>query len=127
MAKDEVISRHKEGRLFMIERINRNDGITVLKLKGKLATFQCDDIEKEFNQVTEDDVKKIILDMSELTYISSSGLRLILILGQKIKNKSGCLVISSLTDLVFSVFQTTKFDKLFNIVPDIKSAEEMMK
>ncbi len=111
----------------MIERINRNDGITVFKLKGKLATFQCDDIEKEFNKVTEEGIKKIILDMSELTYISSSGLRLILILGQKIKNKSGCLVISSLTDLVLNVFKTTKFDKLFNIVSDIKSGEEMMK
>ena len=57
----------------------------------------------------------IVLDCSELTYISSSGLRLFLTLRKAAAVKGGRVVIRNINDDIRSVFMMTGFLNLFEI------------
>ena len=57
----------------------------------------------------------IILDCSELAYISSSGLRLFLTLRKAAANKGGNVIVKSISDDIRQVFMMTGFLNLFKI------------
>jgi anti-sigma B factor antagonist len=80
----------------------------VLALSGRLDTVNAPLLERKIKQ-WENDITEIILDFSELEYISSMGLR-VLLQAQKItKEKNQRLVIQNVKDAVREVFQMTGF------------------
>ena len=61
--------------------------------------------------------KNIVLDCTNLEYISSSGLRLFLTLRKAVAAKGGSLVIKHINDEIRNVFTLTGFFSLFDIRP----------
>ena len=59
--------------------------------------------------------KNLTLILDQLTYVSSSGLRVFLNLRKEVIAKGGNLVLKNLTDEVHSVFTMTGFIKIFTI------------
>lgn len=64
---------------------------TVINLSGQLDTLTSIDLEKEIAPILQGEVQTVVLNGAELTYISSAGLRLLLMLQKGMKNKGGCL------------------------------------
>ena len=56
---------------------------TVICLSGQLDTLSSPDLEKEITNILEGNAQNVVLDGGKLTYISSAGLRLLLILQKK--------------------------------------------
>ena len=65
--------------------------------------------------IDDNDIKNLILDFSDITYISSMGLRIVLELYQKM-SKIGSLKIENVDEQVLNVFKMTGFTKFLNIV-----------
>lgn len=84
-----------------------------LLLNGRLDTITSPVLDAKINEVI-GDAKKLILDLSELDYISSAGLRVLLGALQSMENK-GEMVVRNLTASVSEVFELTGFARLFNI------------
>ena len=84
-----------------------------LKLEGRLDTITAPDLEARINEVV-GDAKKLILDLADLAYISSAGLRVLLGAAQQMEDK-GEMVVRNLTPAVREVFKLTGFLKLFII------------
>lgn len=82
-------------------------------LEGRLDTITSPELDSKINEVI-GDAKKLILDFSELEYISSAGLRVLLGALQTMEGK-GEMVIRNLTAPVHEVFELTGFSRLFNI------------
>ncbi|MCQ2965047.1 MAG: STAS domain-containing protein [archaeon] len=85
----------------------------VIKLTGRLDTNTA----PELNKTIKDDLKDIeelIYNLSELIYISSAGLRVIL-LTQKIMSKQGSMKIINTQDIVMEVFKATGFTEIIDI------------
>ena len=82
-------------------------------LKGRLDTLTSPDLEARINEVV-DDATKLILDLTDLEYISSAGLRVLLGAAQAMEDK-GEMVVRNLTQSVLEVFELTGFSHLFNI------------
>lgn len=61
-----------------------------------------------------DDVKELVLDFEKLEYISSAGLR-VLLLAQKIMNKQGSMVICNVCSDIKEVFDITGFSDILTI------------
>ncbi len=95
--------------------INReiNNGVYTIFLKGKLDTLSSPMLDSEVTKI-EHDITKVVLDMSGCDYISSSGLRSILILAKKMEG-NGELVITQPNDYVREVFEMTGFSELLTI------------
>ncbi len=86
---------------------NLNGSSLSVSLKGRLDTNTAPNLEKvienELNGIT-----SLIYDFDELDYVSSAGLRLIL-LSQKIMNKQGSMVIKNVNDDIKEIFEMTGF------------------
>lgn len=95
-----------------IEKTIDGNKLTV-KLDGRLDTNTAPELEKELKEALSG-VKELVFDFSDLKYISSAGLRLILST-QKTMNQQGTLVIENVNDLIMEIFETTGFDDVLTI------------
>lgn len=84
----------------------------IIKLEGRLDTNTAPDLEKEVKSI--DGVENLIFDFIDLDYISSAGLRTILVI-QKIMNNQGTMKIKNVKDEVKEVFEITGFSKIIDI------------
>jgi anti-anti-sigma factor len=81
-------------------------------------------LEEELLKLAGERSHRIVVDLSELDFISSSGLRVLLTAGKKSKSVNGRLVLCALTDHVKQVFDVAGFTMLFSMYP---SQEEAVK
>lgn len=88
---------------------------TVISLSGQLDTLSSPDLEKEIMDILEKDVKKVILDGTDLSYISSAGLRLLLILQKKMSQKGGTVVLRNIQSSIMDIFKITGFNSFLTI------------
>jgi stage II sporulation protein AA (anti-sigma F factor antagonist) len=65
---------------------------------------------------------RLVVDMSELTYVSSMGLRSFITIGQLAQQKGGRLRLCRLSGLVKQVFEITRLNSVFPIHDSIESA-----
>lgn len=91
----------------------KNESTLTLTVKGRLDTITAPKLESELkNSISS--VKELILDFSELEYISSAGLR-VLLSAQKLMNKQGSMLLKNVRDDVMEVFEITGFVDILNI------------
>lgn len=64
----------------------------------------------------------LVLDFSQVSYISSIGLRALMVAIKQVKPRGGRMVLAGLTPLVLEVFTISRFDLLFEIFPDRAAA-----
>ena len=90
-----------------------NDGVVTLSISGRLDTTTAPEFEKVIDEVTAE-TKELILDMAELEYTSSAGLRVIL-KAQKEMNVKGSMKLRNVNDDVMEVFDITGFSDILTI------------
>ena len=96
-------------------KIDKQNGVTTVFLIGRLDTPASLEVSKELEPVQEDAGGAIVLDCSELTYISSSGLRIFLTLRKAAIVKGGKVIVRNINDDIRGVFMMTGFLNLFEI------------
>ncbi len=97
---------------MLINKQTNGDELTIA-LDGRLDTTTAPQLEAEVISSL-DGVKKFVLDMNKLVYVSSAGLR-VLLKAQKIMNKQGSMVIRNVKDEIKEIFEVTGFDELLTI------------
>lgn len=95
-----------------IEITKETESLT-MKLGGRLDTTTAPELEKAFEENMEVS-KDLILDMKELEYISSAGLR-VLLAAQKKMNQTGKMKLTGVSDEVMEVFEITGFADILTI------------
>lgn len=92
----------------------KKDGSSLtLELEGRMDTTTAPELEAELNQSL-DGVTALTLDMGQLAYLSSAGLRVILT-AQKRMNKQGSMVVRHVNETIMEVFEVTGFVNILNI------------
>jgi len=64
----------------------------------------------------------LVIDFSDISYISSIGLRALMVAIKQVKAQGGRMVLAALQPLVLEVFTISRFDMLFEIFPDRAAA-----
>ncbi|MBQ9458757.1 MAG: STAS domain-containing protein [Oscillospiraceae bacterium] len=91
----------------------REGGALTLALEGRLDTTTAPELEKELGESL-DGVTALTLDMKKLDYISSAGLRVLLI-AQKRMNKQGAMKIANAGGAILEVFEVTGFSDILAV------------
>jgi anti-anti-sigma factor len=68
------------------------------------------------------DKDRLVLDLSKLAYISSAGLRVLMLAARQVKKQSGTLVVSGLQAPIEEIFQISRFTMIFTITPTLREA-----
>lgn len=92
---------------------NRNDSQLTLSLEGRLDTTTAPQLEAELTRSLPG-VTELTLDFGALEYISSAGLR-VLLMAQKVMNKQGSMVLHNVNETVSEVFEITGFSDILTI------------
>ena len=89
------------------------NGKALFTLAGRLDTTTAPELEQEV-KASLDGVSELVIDMKELSYISSAGLR-VLLLAQKVMNKQGSMTIRGANETVLEIFEVTGFSDILTI------------
>jgi anti-sigma B factor antagonist len=84
-------------------------------LAGRLDGFTSATHEAELKALLAGDTSSVTIDLSQLDYVSSAGLRVLLMTAKLAKAKGGAVVLSSPTSVVLDVLKISGFDKIFEI------------
>jgi anti-sigma B factor antagonist len=87
----------------------------VVRLKGRLDATNAPDLERELTPIIEGTEGTLLINMKDLDYISSAGLRTLLLGAKLLKNKGGALALCALQEAVREVFDIAGFTELFPI------------
>lgn len=104
--------------------VRDEQGFTVVSVSGRLDASTAQTLEKNCTDLINEGGRKFILNLADLEYVSSAGLRSVLAVGKKLKAVGGSLVLCSLSGLVKEVFSISGFDSFFPEYASLESAIE---
>lgn len=96
--------------------INKQDGKTLVALKGRIDTTNADQFQQKLTPLMEGDNPDIDIDCAEMTYTSSQGLRTFLLLQKSVSTKGGKMVLRNMNPMVKEVFDITGFSNIITIL-----------
>ena len=99
----------------MIFKVKEQNGGMYATVSGRLDTPAAVVAQQEIKPLLENADKEITLDCTNLEYISSSGLRLLLTVRKEAAAKGGKVIIAHISDNIKKVFMMTGFYNLFEI------------
>ena len=95
---------------------DKHGDVGVLNLIGRLDANTSGELESVLIPLIDEGKKKIVLDFSSLEYISSAGLRLLLLAAKKLRNNKGEIILCSMKDFIEEIFEISGFTPIFKIV-----------
>ena len=104
----------------MTVTVIRDDNIKIIELDGQLDVATSDKTRDEILSLI--DGKPTIIAMEKLSYVSSSGLRSMLMTAKTAKARNTKIVYAGAIDEVIDVLQMTGFIKMLHCVPTVEDA-----
>lgn len=122
----ETKSQKQKRNLAMQTNIIPEDGYSVIQLSGKLDTDTAVKVDAVFAQTVELQ-NHLLVDLSALRYISSAGLRILLLAAKRVQQKGGKIILYALQENVRDIFDISGFSSVFKICKDKESAIAALK
>jgi anti-anti-sigma factor len=102
---------------------NKEKGMIIISVKGRMDAITSVDFEKKLTEWISNGENQFFIDLSEMDYISSAGLRSILKISKQLQMRNGKMIFAGLQDSVREVFRISGFETIFQIR---KTMEEAM-
>ena len=96
-------------------KIEKNDQETIVHIKGELDTIATTEQADQLQQVLDIADKALVIDCTEMEYISSAGLRFFMQLKRESEAKGGSVRIEHLNEDVADIFRMSGFLNIFEI------------
>ena len=100
----------------------RQSPSNVLPLKGEIDLHVSPTVTASLNQMIEKRPERLVVDLSEVSYIDSAGLAALIEAMQKVEGYGGKFMLSGLQETVRSIFEISRLDQVFHIFPDAAAA-----
>ena len=98
------------------------DGVLIIKLRGQLTLEFISRLKVKFNSIAETPTRQIVLELSALEQIDSSGLGLILSLLKRIRARKGDVKLVKLHGQPQEIFRLLRLDRIFEVYDDVDVA-----
>ena len=92
-----------------------NNDIWLVTMRGRFDAPSAPEAERKFRGLLEEGMTRVVLDLSEVEYISSGGLRVIIMLTKALERASGEMRLCGLSPFVCEVFKITNLAKRYEI------------
>jgi anti-anti-sigma factor len=102
-------------------REETQDGVLVVAPVGRLDSNSSDDLERTLRSRLEAG-RRLVIDLGAVDYVSSAGLRVLLLAAKRLHDSEGQLVLCGLGDSVHQIFEFAGFLRIFTIEPSRPAA-----
>ena len=92
----------------------KNANELIIALEGRLDTNTAPELETSFNADVAG-ITSVVLDLAELVYMSSAGLRVVLAMQKKMNAINGSMVVKNVNETIMEVFEVTGFVDILTI------------
>lgn len=97
--------------------------ITVVRPQGRLDAGGAPALERELRQHLASGRRNVLVDLSDISYISSNGLRVLLAALKSTRQNGGALKLCCLNARLVEIFEMVGFDQVFDIYETRAAAE----
>ena len=99
----------------MLDITKTTEGTTLtMQLSGRLDTDTASQLDDEIAAMP-DAITNLVIDMDDLEYVASSGLRVLLMASKTMRTRGGDCTMVNVPDLIMEVFEMTGLDEVFTI------------
>ena len=103
-------------------KTKQDSNITIVCPSGRIDTSTAKAFEEEVMKIIPN-AHLVVISFSDIDYISSAGLRVILMAGKKMASVQGQLALADMPDKIHEVFKMSGFDKILKIYPTFADAK----
>ena len=100
----------------------RRDGVLALAVRGRIDGDSVARFEQAVDAAIAADDRAVVLDLGALHYLSSGGLRAILLIAKTLWEQGGYFVLCSVLESVREALETSGFDRIIAIHPSLNPA-----
>ena len=105
---------------------HRNYGTArVLAPKGRLDHDNCEAFQADLRPHAEACAREgsaLVLDFSGMEYVSSAGLRCLMIAARETKGRAGRILVAAMQPVVAEIFQISRFNLVLEVFPTLRDA-----
>ena len=91
------------------------DSVTIVRCTGNLDTNTSIEAQEYVNKLIEDGASKLLIDLANVDFVSSAGLRILLATAKRLGGSEGGLRITGLNDVVNEVFEISGFSTILDV------------
>jgi anti-anti-sigma factor len=103
----------KDSKGIVTIETNRVGDKVVVRVAGRMDAENAPEFEKKCESWISQGITSLVVDVGDLAYVSSMGLRSFMAIGKKLQDNGGKLRICCLTGLVKQVFEITRLNSIF--------------
>lgn len=100
----------------------RPNGVKVIHIHGDLDSMGTHMVEKSFESALDGPTQRVVVDMQDVSFISSAGMAMLLVKGKNLRQQRGQLVLASASERVREVLALAGFNELFDMYPTVDDA-----
>jgi anti-sigma B factor antagonist len=112
---------------FSAQRI---ENVDLIRLKGRVDHNSAKEFENAIKPYLNEDAAEkaavLLFDMSELTFMTSAGLRILMIAAKTCTRQGRELAVAALLPMIEEIFKISRFDLVLKIFPTVRSALEVL-
>jgi anti-sigma B factor antagonist len=105
-------------------KVRNEEPVQVLELKGYLDAHTAPKLEETFQNLIDKGSHRIVVNCRDLSYISSAGLGVFMAFVEDLREQSGDIKFSNMSDKVYNVFDLLGFPLLYEIFREEREAVE---
>lgn len=99
-----------------------HDAVTVVRVAGRLDSTASPELEQSLGDALDRGARRMVIDFEGTDYISSAGLRVLLVVARRMEQRDGRLVLSALPPPVRQVFDLAGLLPLFSTASTLDDA-----
>ncbi len=105
-------------------KIDDRGKVKVVSLSGKMDVGLSMTVETELEELVDSGMINLILEISGIEYLSSSGIRVFIAIMRKVKEKNGKIVLAQVPDTIKKILKTVDLEDLFEVYDSVDKALE---
>lgn len=100
----------------------RPSGLKLIHIHGDLDSVGTQMVEEPFSTAITDRTSKVLIDLANVSFISSAGMAMLLVKGKMLRRAGGNMYLASASERVKEVLALAGFNELFNLYSSIDDA-----
>jgi anti-sigma B factor antagonist len=100
----------------------RKERQNILRLEGEIDLHISPEVAQSLRTLIAKEPKRVVVDLSRVTYLDSSGLAVLIEGMQNVQDYGGKFAVAGLQESVKHIFEIARLDQVFQIFPDVDSA-----
>jgi len=100
--------------------------VCVVGITGRLDSGTSESFGQQLHQLIDGGGRRLVVDGATLDYVSSAGLRMLLVAAKRLKVVNGKIVLSSLKPHILEVFEIAGFTSIFPVYGDAEQAVQQL-